>query len=425
MVIQKGLGTGQGYSQEGIENLKQFANSIITKMDPTTQVDQICGVATSFQNFGYTKEATFLLLEVVKRLEFSEVSGPYQTMIFVFNLERNPSFAEALFQKNKLTHFDRSVIYQKCEAESAKLYQRAFEFADNDDECLRIAINYGTQEGKPIFEPDWFAEYCRACGRFDESYYNGDVQACVTALFNFQQALLDVTIENARIYALHVAAAFAKLPIIAVSTELIASAVEVFKAFNLDGSEAMFSFLAAIFPSSIDPQIHQMYLRCAVMLSSHENDIMIVARDSHYINGEDAFNILVSTPTKSEQAVVTALLTICARFKLSNVLVKFLCEAIIKREKQTAYFVMHAGAIMEQYFTNFAPEESHLILKALFENGVLSSNDVGVLDSVFSIDFLARVIANQNVRDRCDIGLVVEICMNNAKTIKIVRAMLE
>lgn len=86
---------------------------------------------------------------------------------------------------------------------------------------------------------------------------------------------------------------------------------------------------------------------------------------------------------------------------------------------------MHAGAIMEQYFTNFAPEESHLILKALFENGVLSSNDVGVLDSVFSIDFLARVIANQNVRDRCDIGLVVEVCMNNAKTIKIVRAMLE
>lgn len=77
MIIQKGLGTGQGYSPEGIENLKQFANSIITKMDPTTQVDQICGIATSFQNFGYTKEATFLLLEVVKRLEFSEVSGPF------------------------------------------------------------------------------------------------------------------------------------------------------------------------------------------------------------------------------------------------------------------------------------------------------------------------------------------------------------
>lgn len=335
-IIQKGLGTGQGYSAEGIENLKQFANNIIGKLDPAAQVDEICGIASAFKNFGYTKESTFLLLEVCKRLEFSEASGPFQTLIFVINLEGNPQFAEALFQKNKLTHFDRTIIYQKCEGEKAKLYQRAFEFADNDEECLRIAINYGTQEGKPIFEsPDWYAEYCRACGRFDEQYYNGDAQACVTALFNFQQALLDVTVENNRIYAPHVAAAFAKLPIIAVSTELISSAVEVFKAFGLDGSEALFSFLAAIFPSSIDPKIHEMYLTCAMQLQGRENDIMLVARESHYINGEAAFKILVGTPTKQEQAVVTALLTICSRFKLSDILVKFLCESIIKREKMS------------------------------------------------------------------------------------------
>ena len=121
---------------------------------------------------------------------------------------------------------------------------------------------------------------------------------------------------------------------------------------------------------------------------------MRVASDSHYISGEDAFTILTTTPNKSDQAVVTALLTICSRFKLSNLLVKFLCEATIKRDKATAYFVTHAGAIMEQYFTAFAPEEAHLILKTLFENGVLSSNDVGVLDGVFSIDFLSRILAN-------------------------------
>jgi UDP-N-acetyl-D-mannosaminuronic acid transferase (WecB/TagA/CpsF family) len=70
---------------------------------------------------------------------------------------------------------------------------------------------------------------------------------------------------------------------------------------------------------------------------------------------------------------------------------------------------------------SFAPEETHIVLKALFDNGVLSSNDVGVLDGIFSIDFLSRVLANQNVRDRCDISEVVEICMHNAKTIKIIR----
>jgi len=63
-------------------------------------------------------------------------------------------------------------------------------------------------------------------------------------------------VNEQRIYAPHVAMAFSRLPIIAVSTDLISSAVEVFKAYNLDGSEALFGFLAAIFPSSIDPKIH-------------------------------------------------------------------------------------------------------------------------------------------------------------------------
>ena len=66
-----------------------------------------------------------------------------------------------------------------------------------------------------------------------------------------------------------------------------------------------------------------------------------------------------------------------------------------------------------------------MVLRALFDNGVLSSNDVGVLDGVFSIDFLSRVLANANVRDRCNIAEVVETCMFNSKTIKIVRQMLE
>lgn len=126
---------------------------------------------------------------------------------------------------------------------------------------MRIAIQYGQQLQKPIFDnPEWFAEYCRACGRFEPSYHNGNDQACVDSLFTFQQALLDVIVNETRIYAPHVAFAFSRLPIIATNTTLISATVDVFKAFQLDGSEALFSFLAAIFPSSIDPQIHQMYL---------------------------------------------------------------------------------------------------------------------------------------------------------------------
>ncbi|CAL6082010.1 Clathrin_heavy chain [Hexamita inflata] len=424
LIIQKGLGMGTGFSADGIERLKMFADSIIAKLDTTAQAADIVGIATSFKNFGYVKEGTFLLLEVCKRLDFSEMSGPYQTQILLMNLEANAPFAEALLAKNKLTSFDRVSVYQACE--QAQLYQRAFEFADNDDECLRIAIQYGNQLQKPIFESaEWFAEYCRACGRFDINYYNNDTQSCVDALFNFQQALLDVCVNEVRVYAPHVAMAFSRLPVIATSTELISAAVEVFKAYHLDGTEALFSFLASIFPSSIDSSIHKMYLQCAIQLQGHDNDIIRVARESHYIAGEEAFQILTTTPNKSDSAVVTALLTICSRFKLSAVLAKFLCEATIKREKTAQFFVQNAAAIVEQYLVSFAPEESHIILQSLFDNGVLSSNDVGVLDGIFSIDFLSRVLANQQVRDRSDIGLVVEACMFNGKTIKIVRQMLE
>lgn len=161
---------------------------------------------------------------------------------------------------------------------------------------------------------------------------------------------------------MHVAYAFSRLPVIATSADLIQSAVEVFKAYQLDGSEALFGFLAAIFPSSIDPTIHELYLNCAIQLPGHDADILRVARDSHYIDGSRAFEILTSTPNKSETAVVTALLTICARFKLSTTLIKFLCEAIIKREKSTAYFINNAQQIVEQYLNNFAPEEAHNVL---------------------------------------------------------------
>lgn len=76
--------------------------------------------------------------------------------------------------------------------------------------------------------------------------------------------------------------------------------MDVFKAYELEGSEAQFTFLAAIFPSSIDPIIHQMYLKCSVQLPNHDADILRVARDSHYIQGEDAFKILTQTSNKSE-----------------------------------------------------------------------------------------------------------------------------
>ena len=68
LIIQKGLGMGTGFNSDGIEKLKMFANSVIEKMDTTNQSNEIVAMAYSFKNFGYIKEGSFLLLEVIKRL---------------------------------------------------------------------------------------------------------------------------------------------------------------------------------------------------------------------------------------------------------------------------------------------------------------------------------------------------------------------
>lgn len=65
-------------------------------MDYTTEYNRIIGITDSFKNFGYVKEATFLALEVCKRGNFVEATGPYQTYLLIINLEGNPQFADAL-----------------------------------------------------------------------------------------------------------------------------------------------------------------------------------------------------------------------------------------------------------------------------------------------------------------------------------------
>ena len=54
-----------------------FADSVIQKLNPTTQSQDIVNMALSFKNFGYVKEATFLMLEVCKRMDFSDASGAF------------------------------------------------------------------------------------------------------------------------------------------------------------------------------------------------------------------------------------------------------------------------------------------------------------------------------------------------------------
>lgn len=158
------------------------------------------------------------------------------------------------------------------------------------------------------------------------------------------------------------------------------------------------------------------------MGAAGRGDALVKAcRESTALDAEKGFEILTTAPAADEAAAVSGLLTICARFKEARRLVQFLCEACVRREKATSYFQNNAQAIVEQFLSSFAPEAAAEVLEALFEAGVLATAEAGVLDSVFSVDFLSRLLANQAVRDRSDIGLVAEVCLRNQKTTKILR----
>lgn len=77
--------------------------------------DDVLSIPRAFVEFGYVKEASWLVLEVCKRGNFGPETAPYQTYVLEITLQSTPDIAEALLAKNRLHHFDRHQISVSCE----------------------------------------------------------------------------------------------------------------------------------------------------------------------------------------------------------------------------------------------------------------------------------------------------------------------
>lgn len=93
--------------------------------------------ATIFIDNGKIQEATAFLLEALKGNRPEE--GHLQTKLFEINLRAAPNVAEAIFQMNQFTRYDRDKIGKMCEA--AGLYGRALEHHNNVDDIKRAILN--------------------------------------------------------------------------------------------------------------------------------------------------------------------------------------------------------------------------------------------------------------------------------------------
>jgi clathrin heavy chain len=94
-------------------------------------------VATIFIDSGRIQEATAFMLEALKNNRPEE--GHLQTKLFEINLRAAPNVAEAIFQMQTFTHYDREKIGKMCE--QAGLYGRALEHHNNVEDIKRAILN--------------------------------------------------------------------------------------------------------------------------------------------------------------------------------------------------------------------------------------------------------------------------------------------
>jgi clathrin heavy chain len=94
-------------------------------------------VAGIFIDNGRIQEATAFLLEALKGNRPEE--GHLQTKLLEINLRAAPNVAEAIFQMNQFTHYDREKIGKMCE--QAGLYGRALEHHNNVEDIKRAILN--------------------------------------------------------------------------------------------------------------------------------------------------------------------------------------------------------------------------------------------------------------------------------------------
>ena len=128
-MIRRGLEAGSGLSAQGLQQMRAFAGDVIARAGEGPDEDaRVVAIAAVFQEFGYTREATQLLLDKAKQAQYGAQTGALQTALLVFNLRSNAQMAEALLQRGVLLHFDRAEVAHECER--AGMLQRAYELSD-------------------------------------------------------------------------------------------------------------------------------------------------------------------------------------------------------------------------------------------------------------------------------------------------------
>jgi clathrin heavy chain len=223
-----------------------FAKQLLEPMPGVGPLMDINMVVEVFMSQNRLQEATSILLEALKG-NLPEQAA-LQTKLLEMNLLQAPQVAEAIFQMNLFSHYDRRYVAQLCE--KAGMTQRALEHYNDAKDVKRVMMSSGGN-----ISPEFLIQYF--------SNMSPEVcLECLTDLLRHNRSNLQPIVQVATTYHNEIGAA--KL-------------IEMFTSFSC--WEGMFYFLGGILSSSTDPHVHFTYIQAASQLG-HIQEVERVCRES-------------------------------------------------------------------------------------------------------------------------------------------------
>lgn len=126
-----------------------FAKELLNHSPPLIDINPVVDV---FVSQGRLQEITSILLDYLKGNKPEQAH--LQTRLLELNLSHSPQVAEAIFQMDVLTHYDRQKIASLCE--KAGLSQRALEHYNAYADIKRVLSMHS---GGGQINADWMVTY--------------------------------------------------------------------------------------------------------------------------------------------------------------------------------------------------------------------------------------------------------------------------
>lgn len=186
------------------EGAVNFAKELLGHTPALIDINQVVEV---FIQQNRLQEITSILLEYLKGNRSDQ--GHLQTRLLELNLTHATQVAEAIFQMELFTHYDRSRIASLCE--KAGLYQRALEHYSEYSDIKRIL---SMQTGGGRINADWMATYfgklppdtCLECLTDMLRANRQNIQVilrCIIRMMKYDQYIIDIIVLYCSIYGIN------------------------------------------------------------------------------------------------------------------------------------------------------------------------------------------------------------------------------